>query len=522
MRAKIVCNRTVSLKRSLKALFFQTSIEESNGDSAKLWKALKRLLQNSNKKDNINSINGKDNPLEIVEELNHFFTNVGTNLAEQIPDSNLVLDLSYKENIPQLDIQPTTPEIVSKLLLQISDAKATGDDEIPVRFLKMCIQMIAPILCHIINVCIATKIVPSRWKTAVITPLYKEGDRDSTSNYRPISVLPVISKIMERIVHDQVYDHLRTHGLLSEAQFGFRKYHSTATCILKLLSNIYTNMDRGALTGVVFLDLKKAFDTVDHNILLKKLRTFNLSSETIDWFDSYLSGRKQSVKHQGVKSQYLPVTCGVPQGFILEPLLFILYINDLHTYLNDCQVSLYADDTALYTTADTQIEIKLNLQIELTIVCEWLRANKLTLNVNKTKYVIFGSKNKITTIPDLNIKVGNDKIERVSSMKYLGVILDEHLTFDEHVTYIITKALKKLGILRRAHEYLNMNTKILLYKSLVLPHLDYCDLIYMCTTEENLQRLQYIQNCACRIILRADIYTSVTEMHHELKLPTLK
>ena len=273
---------------------------------------------------------------------------------------------------------------------------------------------------------------------------------------------------------------------------------------------------------MVFLDLKKAFDTVDHTILLNKLRTFNLSQESIDWFKSYLSGRLQSVKHQGVKSAYLPVTCGIPQGSILGPLLFILYINDLNTFLTDCQASLYADDTALYTTAKTQIEIKLNLQIELTVVCEWLKANKLTLNSNKTKYIIFGTKNSLTTKPDLNIHVGTAKIERVSSMKYLGVILDEHLTIDEHITYIITKVSNKLGILRRAHEYLNMNTKILLYKSLVLPQLDYCDLIYMCTTEENLQRLQYIQNSACRIILRADKYTSVREMHQELKLPTLK
>ena len=206
-------------------------------------------------------------------------------------------------------------------------------------------------------------------------------------------------------------------------------------------------MDKGVMTGVVFLDLKKAFDTVDHTILLKKLNTFNIGPLAINWFASYLSDRVQAVKSNGTKSEYLPITCGVPQGSILGPLLFILYINDLYTFLTDCTVSLYADDTALYTSAKTQIEIKLTLQIELTVVCEWLKANKLTLNAKKTKYVIFGTKQTLTTKPDLNLKVGNDKIERATSMKYLGVILDDHLTFDEHIAYIINKSSKKLGVL---------------------------------------------------------------------------
>ena len=310
--------------------------------------------------------------------------------------------------------------------------------------------------------------------------------------------------------------------MLSDAQFGFRKYHSTATCILRLLDNIYRNMDSGKLTGVVFLDLKKAFDTVDHVILLRKLNTFNIGPLAIKWFDSYLKDRTQSVKSNGVKSDYQPITCGVPQGSILGPLLFILYINDLYTFLNDASVSLYADDTALYTSASTQIEIKLTLQIELTVVCEWLKANKLTLNANKTKYVIFGTKQQLTTKPDLNLYVGQDKIDRVESMKYLGVILDDHLSFDEHIKYIINKSSKKLGVLQRSREFLNKSTKILLYKSLVLPHLDYCDIVYMCIKEENLHKLQKIQNCACRIILKADKYASVKSLHQELQLPYLQ
>ena len=199
-------------------------------------------------------------------------------------------------------------------------------------------------------------------------------------------------------------------------------------------------MDNGQMTGVVFLDLKKAFDTVNHNILLNKLNTFNLADQSISWFKNYLQDRFQSVKHQGETSSKLPLTCGVPQGSILGPLLFILYINDLSNYLIDSSISLYADDTALYATATTQVELMLNFRVELTIVTEWLKANRLTLNAKKTKYVIFGTKQQLKDKPDLHLTVGNEPIEWVTSTKYLGMILDDHLTFEEHINYVHSKA----------------------------------------------------------------------------------
>ena len=327
---------------------------------------------------------------------------------------------------------------------------------------------------------------------------------------------------MERIIHGQVNQHLKENSLLSEAQFGFRKSHSTSTCILKLLDDIYYNMENGKLTGVVFLDLKKAFDTVDHEIMINKLNKYNLDELAKNWFLNYLSGRVQSVKYQGTQSTRLPITCGVPQGSILGPLMFIMYINDLSTYLSDSKVSLYADDTALYTSSSSQIELVLNLRLEISVVDEWLKANRLTLNTKKTKYMIFGTRTLLEHIPeDLNIRIANEKIERVNHMKYLGMILDEKLTFDEHINQTYTKASQKLGILRRSREYLDTTKSLTLYKSLVLPHLDYCDIVYMCTTVQNLNKLQLIQNGACRTILKVPKDTHVEDMHQTLGLPTL-
>ena len=204
----------------------------------------------------------------------------------------------------------------------------------------------------------------------------------------------------------------------------FRKDHSTITCVLNLIDTIYRNMESGKLTGVVFLDLKKAFDTVNHRILLRKLAKYGFDQHSINWFDSYLNNRKQSVKVLGVSSGERVVRCGVPQGSILGPLLFSLYINDLPEYLESTSVSLYADDTALYCGSDTYLDIILNLRIELETVHQWLLLNKLTLNVKKTKFLIYGSKNKLKQVTQLPLHINNEEIERVETFKYLGMMLD--------------------------------------------------------------------------------------------------
>ncbi len=220
-------------------------------------------------------------------------------------------------------------------------------------------------------------------------------------------------------------------------------------------------------------------------------------------------------------SNFLPITCGVPQGSILGPMLFILYINDLDKYLELSKVSLYADDTALYVQVKTQAEIMLDLRLELSMVHEWLKANKLTLNVDKTKYMVFGTKTALIHKPDLNITIDGKKLERVSVMKYLGVFLDEHLSFSEHISSVCKKSSKKLSILRKAREFLDRKTSLTLYKSLVVPYMDYCDVVYMVANESELKNLQLIQNAACRCILLADKRTSTDLMHAELNLTRL-
>ena len=518
---KRIRNRVNLIKNNMKKVYFRNAIETAKNDSGKLWKVIKELLRQGKSKVRIKELNGKSSNEDIANELVQYFTDIGPNLAADIPNSLLNQDFTPNPEILPFELQHTTVEEVKKLLIAISAAKATGCDGIPVKFLKCNLDVSSKILCHIINLSITTKIVPSGWKVAEVVPLFKSGDMSKPENYRLISILPSASKLLEKVVHKQLYAFLQRHSLFSNAQFGFRKGHSTSSCILHLTDVIYRNMDSSLFTGVVFLDLKKAFDTVDHSILLKKLYKYSISVESITWFESYLTGRKQLIKVNGVKSSLRDVLCGVPQGSILGPLLFILYINDLFEYLTDTRINLYADDTALYYADSVQDSLMSTLSSEMHVVGEWLRANKLTLNIAKTKFVIFGTAAKLRNLQDIPLKLYGETIEKLDSMKYLGVFLDSNLSFDRHIDYIVDKAAKKIGVIRKVNECLYRSTALTLYKSLVLPLFDYCDTVYMCTSMGNLSKLQLLQNQACRTILLAGIYMSVIDMHRSLKLELL-
>ena len=300
-----------------------------------------------------------------------------------------------------------------------------------------------------------------------------------------------------------------------------RKGHSTTTCIMSFLNDIYLNIDRKLLSGVVFLDLKKAFDTVDHDILLKKLSMYGLDENTIAWFESYLKNRAQRTKVNGHLSNLRYMSYGVPQGSILGPLLFIIYINDLSKYLTETKCSLYADDTAVYCNGTSIVDIVLSLRIDMSYINEWLRANKLTLNVKKTKYMIIGNKAAVNRVGDQLVQIAGETIDRVKEFKYLGLWLDETLTFDCHVNKVYNKVCQKLGAIRKVRNCLGKDLALHLYRSLVLPHYDYCDTIYMCANKDTLGKLQLVQNIGCRTILLADKRRHIADMHKELKLMPL-
>ena len=331
--------------------------------------------------------------------------------------------------------------------------------------------------------------------------MHKGGSKEK-GKFRPISILPVSSKIIERLVFDQFYMYLNENRILNVYQSGFRPHHSTNTALLNITDDWLICFDNGKIICVIYLDLKKAFDTVDFQLLLLKLRYNGADEQTIKWFASYLNGRMQSTSVNGVLSTSRPVSCGIPQGSILGPLLFILFINDLPMGLKYCKVSMFADDTLLYCEGSEVTDICSKVNEDLEYVKMWLDNNKLSLNVEKTEFMFLGTRSRLNNINevDVNIKIGEQKLIRVKKCKHLGVIIDENLTWQDHIAHVQKKTGCGLHMLKTVKPYVDKPTLQMVYNAIVSSHLNYCDSVWDNCGVTLSNKLQKVQNRGARII----------------------
>ena len=353
-------------------------------------------------------------------------------------------------------------------------------------------------------------------KTALITPIYKTGSRALFSNYRPISVLPIISKILESVIYNQVLSFIAENEILFDYQFGFRAKHSTYMPICLLHDSITSNLVDGCTTAGVYFDLARAFDTVKSDILLSKLSKYGIRGNALDLFSSYLSGRKQCLKYKDVVSDLIDISCGVPQGSVLGPILFLLYINDLPKVCDEAKFFLFADDTAILYSAQTLNELQLTISRSFPKVVLWLHANRLSLSTSKTFYQLYGSGNVESAV--LSIPVKGVNLKRAPTVKYLGVLVDEDLKFKSHINKVSGLISRNLGIMSRARYLLNKKLLILLYNSLVLPYLSYCLLIWGSNYESNLNPIVIAQKRAIRLIAGVGRFSHTSPLFRELEL----
>ena len=399
-------------------------------------------------------------------------------------------------------LSPIEEDFVFNELKTLNINKSTGLDNIPARFLRDGAIELKKIITHIINLSILSGAVPDDFKYARVQPLFKRDSKTEVSNYRPISILCVVSKVLEKAVYVQVEDYLVKNNILYNFQSGFRGTFSTDTCLIHLTDHIRVQMSQGNYTGMVLLDLQKAFDTVDHVILCKKLKAMGICS--IDWFNSYLSNRQQVVNVNKVQSKPLAVTCGVPQGSILGPLLFLCYINDMPSCVK-CKLLLYADDSALLVSDKDPAAVAEILSAELDSCRKWLIDNKLSLHLGKTVSILFGSKNKIKKADNFKVLCEGKQIESATSVKYLGVSFDQQLSGELIANSIIKKTGDRLKFLYRQAYFLNTKSRKTLCSALIQCYFDYsCSSWFSALPVHLKNKLQIMQNKMVRFILAKD------------------
>ena len=409
------------------------------------------------------------NPQEITNAFAEFFSTVGNKFAEKIARPKKSIDCylsSIRSNNKSLFLEPTTPTEVLKLIHQLPNKKSSGYDGINNITLKEIGEYICIPLAELFNESLMTGIFPETMKIAEVVPLYKGKSKHEVENYRPISLLLTISKLLEKIVYKRVYNFLISSNQLYESQYGFRKNHACEHGIGEFISEVVKNRQMGKITAGIFLDLSKAFDTLEHSVIFKKLERYGIRGNALDWFRSYLCNRKMLTKcrtmSNGIETKSKPfdVSMGTPQGSCLGPLIFIIFCNDLRLHLTHLQCIQFADDTTLFTSHKSTRYLEYCVTTDLENLHDWFKANKLTLNLNKSVMLIFGNKNQIKT---KEIKIGGHEIMTQTVTKFLGIWIDSNLNWTEHVNKIVLKLKSRLILLRRNKNFLNPHCMKVLY-----------------------------------------------------------
>ena len=425
---------------------------------------------------------------EKAELLNQFFKSVFT-----VEDSGVLPDFENYECDSFLDTFDITESKVKKLLKDLKIGKAPGPDGIPPSILVQAADILSKPLTILFKKSLAEATVPSEWKVAYVSPIFKKGSRTSANNYRPVSLTSIICKTMEKLVRENLMSHLVSNNIISKHQHGFVPGRSCVTQILEALDSWTSVLDEGGGVDVIYMDFQKAFDSVPHRRLLLKLEAAGIQQNVLGWVNSFLSNRKQRVVINGTFSEEADVTSGIPQGSVLGPLLFVLYINDLPNGLMST-AKLFADDTKLYNRSDT-VNGPADLQSDLDNLQDWSSKWLLKFHPQKCCVVRIGNGPE----NDYFMKENNDdsnpiKLKVSTAEKDLGIVIDSKLTFKNHVLQSCAKANKILGIIRRSFDFLTNKMFVQLYKSLVRPHLEYghCawdpNLRYLCQDIENVQR----------------------------------
>ena len=407
--------------------------------------------------------------------------------------------------------------------MSLDSNAAPGWDGIPTGFLKQCRNFVVPWISQLANLCFNTGIFPSALKRSVITPVHKGGDRNVVSNYRPISVLPCISKILEKLLNNRLISFLTKNNILSNRQYGFRKGKSTQDAIKDLTKYIVDKADKGEKCLSVFLDLKKAFDTVSVSILVRRLESIGIRGTPLAIFKNYLTERKQSVKIENIKSNKESIGYGVPQGSVLGPTLFLVYLNQLcDLQSSKGQIFCYADDTAIVFSGQSWHEVQMKAEIGLSKVANWLNTNLLTLNIDKTNFICYALYKRSQPNENFNLRIHGCTtqsgcrcpcIKRVDCIKYLGVMIDQRLCWHAHLELISERTRKLIWIFKKLRHVMSSSLLNKIYISLAQSVITYCIPIWGGATKTKFLHLERSQRALIKVMYFKPYRFSSTELY---------
>lgn len=519
-------NRVVSMRRKAIQEHFRKVCEDRGGDQRKFWSTIKPYL-NSRKRTNDGRIVLKDNdkiirhPQEVAETLNNFFTSAAheeTGHAKPISDCSHIADLSrIQQNLtpkPPLSLKKTNSTEVKEAMMKIKTNKATGCDQIPPRAIKES----AEILCHpfseLFNYILDKSRIPQQWKLGEVTPVFKKDCSLTKSNYRPLTILPILSKVFETLVHTRISPYFE--DIFHEHVFAYRKYHGTDTALLSLTEQWRKELDLHNIIGIVSMDLSKAFDTLPHKLMVAKFKSYGADDKTTDLVHDYLTNRRQRVRLGDQFSNWKETSVGVPQGSVLGPLLFNIFMNDLVYAVKQSRLSAYADDTQIYFADSTPEKVEEVINADLASVDQWYEQNGMRRNTSKYQAIVMG---KTQVKPQFYCE--NTAIPITEDLEMLGVTVDDKMKFEKHIANICRKVSQQIAVLKRMKKILPFETRKRLYLAFIIPHFNYCSETWHFCNKGATAKLEKVNERALRFVFN-EKQMPYSELLNKIGLPSLE
>ena len=506
--------------REAKAQFYHAEFYKFKGDIKKTWGTINETIRKKKAYNKI-TINENNNIVEQADVPNKFcnyFTTIADEIVSQIPISDVNPESFLKDReLNSFFMIPITNDETEKSIMELKD-NGCGLFKFSTKVLIAIRDILAPILSHIFNLCISQSYFPYELKTGCITPVFKKGDKSDMKNYRPVCSLSPISKIFEKIIYLRMITFIEKNKIFSDNQFGFRKMKSTETALMKFMDFIHNGLSKKQNVGTIFMDLSKAFDVMNHNILKLKLEHYGFRGVILDFIMSFVRDRKYFVNVNGINSISRTVNIGVPQGSTLGPLLFLLYVNDMENSSAIIDFVLFADDTTIMYSCDDFNQLQSTLEAEGNKVIEWLKANKLVINLTKTQSMLFSFKRGN---PNFSLNLENAIIEEQQVTTFLGVLIDNKLTWKSHIAHLCSKISKAIAILRLLRPSFPKNILKMIYMSLIYSYFNYCNLIWGAAENSIIDPLFKLQKKAVRIINKSNYLDHTKPIFMSLKLLTV-